>query len=324
MSATLDAERISAYFDGCPTLAVPGRTFPVDVHYLEDVLEMCDYTLDLESPYARTDKMNKVDLKTNIDDIEEDEDDVDDVPGIQDTQRYSAKTIDTLLHLNEHKIPYELLAALVERLCSDPAYESFSRAILVFLPGMGEIRECMRHLSELRRFQTECQVHVLHSSIASDEQTAAFAPPPQGMRKIVLATNMAETGITIPDITCVIDSGRHREMRYDEKRKISRLVDCFIARSNAKQRRGRAGRVQHGICFHLFTRFASVPALKMHFHKRLIRHSRPTSSALWRRWSMSRPLRRTRRSRHSAATCAICLWTCTSPSFCSWPCSSAA
>ena len=201
MSATLDAERISAYFDGCPTLAVPGRTFPVDVHYLEDVLEMCDYTLDLESPYARTDKMNKVDLKTNIDDIEEDEDDVDDVPGIQDTQRYSAKTIDTLLHLNEHKIPYELLAALVERLCSDPAYESFSRAILVFLPGMGEIRECMRHLSELRRFQTECQVHVLHSSIASDEQTAAFAPPPQGMRKIVLATNMAETGITIPDIT---------------------------------------------------------------------------------------------------------------------------
>ena len=98
MSATLDAERISAYFDGCPTLAVPGRTFPVDVHYLEDVLEMCDYTLDLESPYARTDKMNKVDLKTNIDDIEEDEDDVDDVPGIQDTQRYSAKTIDTLLH----------------------------------------------------------------------------------------------------------------------------------------------------------------------------------------------------------------------------------
>ena len=254
MSATLDAERISAYFDGCPTLAVPGRTFPVDVHYLEDVLEMCDYTLDLESPYARTDKMNKVDLKTNIDDIEEDEDDVDDVPGIQDTQRYSAKTIDTLLHLNEHKIPYELLAALVERLCSDPAYESFSRAILVFLPGMGEIRECMRHLSELRRFQTECQVHVLHSSIASDEQTAAFAPPPQGMRKIVLATNMAETGITIPDITCVIDSGRHREMRYDEKRKISRLVDCFIARSNAKQRRGRAGRVQHGICFHLFTR----------------------------------------------------------------------
>ena len=84
------------------------------------------------------------------------------------------------------------------------------------------------------------------------------------MRKIVLATNMAETGITIPDITCVIDSGRHREMRYDEKRKISRLVDCFIARSNAKQRRGRAGRVQHGICFHLFTRKRNAEYLDAH------------------------------------------------------------
>ena len=282
MSATLDAERISAYFGGCPTLAVPGRTFPVDVHYLEDVLELCDdYTLDLNSPYARqTEKLNKVEVQEDVDgdlvDGEEDDgdshdnedkaaserkklDDAGAVSQVNDTTngptpRYSAKTIDTLLHLNEHKINYELLTALLERICTEPKYASFSRAILVFLPGMGEIRECLRYLTELRRFQTECQVHVLHSSVATEEQSAAFLPPPEGQRKIVLATNIAETGITIPDITCVVDSGRHREMRYDEKRKISRLVDCFIARSNAKQRRGRAGRVQHGICFHLFTR----------------------------------------------------------------------
>lgn len=68
------------------------------------------------------------------------------------------------------------------------------------------------------------------------------------------ATNIAETGVTIPDITCVIDSGKHREMRYDEKRQISRLVETYIARSNAKQRRGRAGRVQEGLAFHLFTK----------------------------------------------------------------------
>lgn len=60
--------------------------------------------------------------------------------------------------------------------------------------------------------------------------------------------------MTIPDITCVIDSGKHREMRYDEKRQISRLVETYIAKSNAKQRRGRAGRVQEGLAFHLFTR----------------------------------------------------------------------
>lgn len=73
--------------------------------------------------------------------------------------------------------------------------------------------------------------------------------------KLYPATNIAETGITIPDITCVIDSGKHREMRFDEKRQISRLVETLISKSNAAQRRGRAGRVQDGLCFHLFTRF---------------------------------------------------------------------
>lgn len=71
---------------------------------------------------------------------------------------------------------------------------------------------------------------------------------------LIAATNIAETGVTIPDITCVIDTGKHREMRYDEKRQISRLVETYIAKSNAKQRRGRAGRVQAGLAFHLFTK----------------------------------------------------------------------
>jgi hypothetical protein len=74
------------------------------------------------------------------------------------------------------------------------------------------------------------------------------------VRKIVISTNLAETGVTIPDITTVIDTGKHREMRYDEKRQISRLVETFVAQSNASQRRGRAGRVQEGLCFHLFSK----------------------------------------------------------------------
>jgi len=254
MSATLDAERISAYFGGCPTLAVPGRTFPVDVHFLEDVLEMCDYTLEPDSPYARQDeKLNKVDVQAAELDMDAEEEARVAGPGA-DGQQYQPKTLDTLARLNEHKIHYELIGLLLLQLLTNPRWEPFHQAILVFLPGMGEIRECLRMLSEHTIFQKECIVHVLHSSVASEDQSAAFLPPPPGQHKIVLATNIAETGITIPDITCVIDTGRHREMRYDEKRKISRLVECFVAQSNAKQRRGRAGRVQHGVCFHMFTR----------------------------------------------------------------------
>lgn len=73
-------------------------------------------------------------------------------------------------------------------------------------------------------------------------------------KKTLFCCPRPHAGVTIPDVTCVIDSGRQREMRFDEKRQTSRLVDCFVAKSNAKQRRGRAGRVQEGLCFHLFTK----------------------------------------------------------------------
>jgi ATP-dependent RNA helicase DHX29 len=98
-------------------------------------------------------------------------------------------------------------------------------------------------------------IYPLHSTISSEDQQAAFLIPPPGVRKIVLATNIAETGVTIPDITCVIDTGKHKEMRFDERRQLSRLAQSFISRANAKQRRGRAGRVQEGLCFHLFTKY---------------------------------------------------------------------
>ncbi|KAG1854088.1 P-loop containing nucleoside triphosphate hydrolase protein [Suillus tomentosus] len=73
-----------------------------------------------------------------------------------------------------------------------------------------------------------------------------------------------ETGITIPDITCVIDTGKHREMRFDEKRQLSCLVETFVAKSNAAQHRGRAGRVQNGLCFHLFTKIRHDTSLAEH------------------------------------------------------------
>lgn len=261
MSATLDAERISEYFGGCPTLAVPGRTFPVEVNFLEDVLEFTGYKLEDGSPYARRQLTDK---QVQLEDEDEDEDENEQVPPSEVAPRYSAETVDTLMRLNEHVVNHELIIVLLERLCLHGGLDN-GGAILVFLPGIGDIRRIYDALLAHRQFSSAVfRIYALHSSVASEGQGAVFDVPPPGVRKIVLSTNIAETGITIPDVTCVIDSGKHREMRYDEKRKISRLVECFVARSNAKQRRGRAGRVQAGVCFHLFTRARHDTLLEEH------------------------------------------------------------
>ncbi|KAI0374315.1 P-loop containing nucleoside triphosphate hydrolase protein [Pilatotrama ljubarskyi] len=263
MSATLEAEKISNYFGGCPVLSVPGRTFPVDVRFLEDAVEFTGWKVTEGSPYARRGKdkyyRNKARLEWTEDTAagDDDDDDVGQQENVTLEKRYSPETISTVNLLDERLIPYDLIVRLLEKICfEDASYETYSSAILVFMPGMGEIRRLNDILTEHRSFGSEdrFRIYPLHSTISSDQQGAVFDIPPPGVRKIVIATNIAETGITIPDITCVIDTGKHREMRFDEKRQISRLVETFIARSNAAQRRGRAGRVQPGICFHLFTK----------------------------------------------------------------------
>ncbi|KAI0778038.1 P-loop containing nucleoside triphosphate hydrolase protein [Trametes elegans] len=263
MSATLEAEKISNYFGGCPVLSVPGRTFPVDVRFLEDAVEFTRWKVTEGSPYARRGKdkfyKNKARLEWTEDTAagDDDDDDVAQQENVTLEKRYSQETISTVNLLDERLIPYDLIVRLLEKICFEDAdYEAYSSAILIFMPGMGEIRRLNDILTEHRSFGAEerFRLYPLHSTISSDQQGAVFDIPPPGVRKIVIATNIAETGITIPDITCVIDTGKHREMRFDEKRQISRLVETFIARSNAAQRRGRAGRVQSGLCFHLFTK----------------------------------------------------------------------
>ncbi|KAG5648099.1 hypothetical protein DXG03_007134 [Asterophora parasitica] len=187
-----------------------------------------------------------------------DDDDDDSVhENVKLEKRYSPETAATINLFDERLIPYDLILRLLERICfEDPSYASYSSAILVFMPGLAEIRRLNDILTEHSSFGAGhlFKLYPLHSTLSSENQGVVFDIPPAGVRKIVIATNIAETGITIPDITCVIDTGKHREMRFDEKRQISRLVETFIAKSNAAQRRGRAGRVQSGLCFHLFTK----------------------------------------------------------------------
>lgn len=247
MSATVDAERFSKYLGGAPVLNVPGRTYPVQVRYLEDAIELTGYRADDRAP----DKM------VDLDDDAPEEDGKSDAKteSIRSLAQYSARTRSTLAQLDEYRIDLDVIVQLVYQIAKQDSLVQFSQAVLVFLPGIAEIRTLNDMLLGHPFFQTNWLVYPLHSSIATEDQEAAFHIPPPGSRKIVLATNIAETGITIPDVTCVIDTGKHKEMRFDERRQLSRLLDTFISRANAKQRRGRAGRVQEGLCFHLFTKY---------------------------------------------------------------------
>ena len=91
------------------------------------------------------------------------------------------------------------------------------------------------------------QVALLQSSALSQ------CRPPPGSRKVVIATNIAETSITIPDCVYVIDSGRLKETRYDALNALPQLVDTWVSSASRRQRRGRAGRVQPGECFYMYT-----------------------------------------------------------------------
>ncbi|CAN1288280.1 DExH-box ATP-dependent RNA helicase DExH7, chloroplastic [Linum perenne] len=165
---------------------------------------------------------------------------------------YSEQTRQNLRRLNEDVIDYDLLEDLV---CH--VDETFDEgAILVFLPGVSEIYTLHDRLASLSRFSGPSSDWILplHSSVASTEQKKVFMSPPENIRKIIIATNIAETSITIDDVVYVIDSGKHKENRYNPKKKLSSMVEDWISQANARQRRGRAGRVKPGVCLCLYTR----------------------------------------------------------------------
>lgn len=246
MSATVDAQRFSNYLGGVPVLNIPGRTFPVELKYLEDAVEMTNYRLsEDDSNILIDDDMDEISDTTG-----------DNTGGLPASlEAYSKQTRETVLKFDEYRMDYQLIKKLLLNIATAPEMEHYSKAILVFMPGLAEIRRLNDEILSEPTFQRGWIVHALHSSIASEDQEKAFVVPPEGFRKIVIATNIAETGITIPDITAVVDTGKEKMMRFDERRQLSRLVESFISRANAKQRRGRAGRVQNGICFHLFTKY---------------------------------------------------------------------
>jgi ATP-dependent helicase HrpB len=119
-------------------------------------------------------------------------------------------------------------------------------SLLVFLPGVGEIRRIADSLGD--SLPNDVDLLPLHGTLSATEQDAAIEPSPSGRRKVVLTTNVAETSVTIEGITVVIDAGLERVPRFSPRTGMTRLETVRIGRHSADQRRGRAGRTAPGIC----------------------------------------------------------------------------
>ncbi|KAB0800786.1 hypothetical protein PPYR_06525 [Photinus pyralis] len=124
-------------------------------------------------------------------------------------------------------------------------------AILCFLPGWEDITK----VKDLLPPRTDMVTLCVHSRLSMAEQRKIFSKAPPGVRKVILATNIAETSITIDDVVYVIDPGIQKEERLDEQKGIVCIDYHWISKASAKQRKGRAGRCQHGECYHLYPQF---------------------------------------------------------------------
>ncbi|PCH34268.1 nucleoside triphosphate hydrolase protein [Wolfiporia cocos MD-104 SS10] len=231
MSATINHERFVEYFDNAPLLAIPGFTHPVEDRYLEDFIPLIGYR---PTSSFRTRKGREVEneQKALYNDLTERGLDEDSVKAVQAISRTD-------------KIDHDLIYSVVEYIISTAPKQG---AILIFLPGLQDIRQCIEKLRGIAK----AKVLPLHANLSNDEQRLVFAAMSEW--KIIAATNVAETSITIDDVLYVIDSGKAKETCYDPEKGLANLEEQWVTRAAAKQRRGRAGRTQPGVCYKLYTR----------------------------------------------------------------------
>lgn len=248
MSATINADLFSRYFGNAPTIHIPGFTFPIQELFLEDVLEKTHYAvkseLDNFQGYSRR-KRRQEDSKS--DPVTEQFEDAE----INIVYKsYSASTRQSLEAWSGSETDLGLVEATIEYI----GRHEGPGAILVFLTGWDEISKLLDNLkaNNFLGDRSKFLVLPLHGSMPTINQREIFDRPPSGMRKVVLATNIAESSITIDDVVYVIDCGKAKETSYDALNKLACLLPSWISKASAHQRRGRAGRVQPGICYRLY------------------------------------------------------------------------
>ncbi|KAJ8128969.1 hypothetical protein O1611_g4667 [Lasiodiplodia mahajangana] len=194
MSATLDAAAFKSYFtsEGLQVglVEIAGRTFPVEDYYLDDIIRMTNFTIG-DNRYR-------------------DRDDRDE--GLLDGASQNAQDpINKIIQKLGSRINYSLLVETTKAIDEDLHYGNEKGGILIFLPGVAEISRTVNQLKAV----SSLHVLPLHASLDTREQRRVFASPPHGKRKVVVATNVAETSITIDDIVAVIDTGRVKETSFD-------------------------------------------------------------------------------------------------------------
>ncbi|KNC79654.1 hypothetical protein SARC_07956 [Sphaeroforma arctica JP610] len=196
MSATINVDLFSQYFDNAPVLEVPGRLHPIEVKYLP--------------------------------------------PSDMPSQSRGAKIDPT---------PYLRVLQMI-----DMQFPPTERGdVLIFLSGKFEIQTVGDALRGYAEKNNRWIILTLHAALEHDQQDKVFHIPPDGVRKCILSTNIAETSVTIDGIRFVVDSGKVKEMAHDELTKMQKLQEKWISRASAEQRKGRAGRTGPGICYRLYS-----------------------------------------------------------------------
>ncbi|XP_033750300.1 LOW QUALITY PROTEIN: 3'-5' RNA helicase YTHDC2-like [Pecten maximus] len=152
---------------------------------------------------------------------------------------------------DDEKVDIQLILNLIYQLMINYS----EGAILVFLPGYDDIVGLRDLIADDTFFHKyKYLVFTLHSAMQSNDQRRVFKTPPPGVRKIILATNIAETSITIDDVVFVIDSGKVKEKTFDALLSVTMLKSNWISKASALQRKGRSGRLRPGHCYHLFSK----------------------------------------------------------------------